>query len=140
MFFKFDPNTGYGDVICRSDINNNKERLCFSGWDHEMFALFCVLSGCDYIQKVPELRMGIVKAYKIVSKHVTFENVTNQIRTDYPAHAVVDVDAFIRGVFMALLTFKHQTVCHNSLTLSFLNATLYLTWITLLFLPLYILL
>ena len=42
-------------------------------WTHQQFVDFCILSGCDYVDRIPKL--GVKTAKKFIDTHVTIENV-----------------------------------------------------------------
>ena len=108
MFYKLDVH-GWGEEITRRDLGANQD-LSFYNWNNDMFILFCCLTGCDYLEKVGKMRMGMKTAHKYVSKYRGFTRLADGIRAAYPSDDSFDVEEFLRRLYMSLMTFKHQTV------------------------------
>ena len=108
VFYKLDLN-GWGEEIIRRDLGANQD-LNFYNWNNDMFILFCCLSGCDYLEKVGKMRMGMKTAHKYVSKYRGYTRLAEGIRAAYPSDESFDVEEFLRRLYMSLMTFKHQTV------------------------------
>lgn len=47
------------------------ELIDFTGWTHDMFAMMCILAGCDYLDSPKG--MGIRTAHKVVKQGKTEE-------------------------------------------------------------------
>ena len=127
VFYKLDVN-GWGEEIIRRDLGANQD-LSFYNWNNEMFILFCCLTGCDYLEKVGKMRMGMKTAHKYVSKYRGFTRLADGIRSAYPSDETFDVDEFLRRLYMSLMTFKHQTVTSNyniTLTYTFTSSIIYI--------------
>ena len=120
VFYKLDLN-GWGEEIIRRDLGANQD-LSFYNWNNDMFILFCCLTGCDYLEKVGKMRMGMKTAHKYVSKYRGFTRLADGIRAAYPSDESFDVEEFLKRLYMSLMTFKHQTVpLTHSLTHTLLN-------------------
>lgn len=76
VLFKLDC-SGNGKEILRSDLGKNTQ-LSFQNWTDEQFKLFCCLSGCDYVPKLPNI--GIKTAHRIASAHKNFMEVLKYLR------------------------------------------------------------
>ncbi|MED6109951.1 Rad2 nuclease [Stylosanthes scabra] len=59
IIFKMDK-FGQGVEFRYSMLHKNKE-LCFEGFDRQMLLEMCILSGCDYLQSLPDIAQGIAK-------------------------------------------------------------------------------
>ena len=126
VFYKLDVH-GWGEEIIRRDLGANQD-LSFYNWNNDMFILFCCLSGCDYLEKVGKMRMGMKTAHKYVTKYRGFTRLADGIRAAYPSDESFDVEEFLRQLYMSLMTFKHQTVTVAHLNL--FNSTNILTFHT----------
>ena len=62
-------------------INTNliMERL---GMSYDSFVDFCILSGCDYTEPIPQI--GPITAYNLIKKHETIEEILKTLPKDYP--------------------------------------------------------
>lgn len=76
VLFKLDAQ-GHGKEIQRCDLGSNVQ-LSFENWTDEQFKLFCCLSGCDYVPKLPYV--GIKTAHRIAAAHATFGAVVDYLK------------------------------------------------------------
>ena len=84
-----------------------KDWLDFSGWSRDQFLLYCCLTGCDYVKKLKSV--GSKMAYKIVSRHTTFQSLIPALKYQLPSSLQLD-DYYFSELHKAILTFKHQIV------------------------------
>ena len=65
-----------GGAVCKEYILS--DILSDFKWSHEQFVDFCLLCGCDYIDRIPWL--GCKTAKKYIDTHLTVENVVTDIK------------------------------------------------------------
>jgi exonuclease-1 len=73
IFTKMDK-YGFGVHVDLSNIHTIKSFASFKG---DMFTDMCILSGCDYVDRVPGL--GLKKAQKMIENFSTIERVMRQV-------------------------------------------------------------
>lgn len=75
-------------MILKTSINKNiveintsliMERL---GMTYDSFVDFCILSGCDYTEPIPQI--GPITSYNLIKKHETIEEILKTLPKDYP--------------------------------------------------------
>jgi flap endonuclease-1 len=64
-----------------TEINTNliMERL---GMSYDSFVDFCILSGCDYTEPIPQI--GPITSYNLIKKHGNIEEILKTLPKDYP--------------------------------------------------------
>ena len=102
VFYKEDGK-GNGRVIRLSRLN---EVDCFRQMPFEAFRLFCVLSGCDYLDSLPGV--GTKKALSYMHSTLNFD-IQSILRVAQMNGCSIPADYEVK-VNQAILTFKHQTV------------------------------
>lgn len=103
VVFKLD-HLGNGMQLCLEDLAKTRS-LNFCGWNHFMFRMMCVLSGCDYLESFSG--MGLKKAYALVNSSKTFEKVIRRIRLDGIFEITIDYE---RNLARALLMYQAQRI------------------------------
>ena len=66
-----DMKSGKQGYTCKEYVL--KDILTDFNWTHDQFVDFCILSGCDYVDRIPKL--GVKTAKKYIDTHITIENV-----------------------------------------------------------------
>ncbi|KAA6403940.1 MAG: putative Exonuclease 1 [Streblomastix strix] len=111
VFLKMD-HTGEGQALDITQVQNMRDELIdFTGWTHDMFAMMCILAGCDYLDSPKG--MGIRTAHKVVKQGKTEEQILYSLRNNSklpPSIAPSLPKDYEQQFHQALLTFKHQTV------------------------------
>ena len=100
-FFKMDS-FGIGNEIKSEDIYKCTDPL-FTTFSKNMFLWMCILSGCDYVQKIP--RFSIEKAYILVYNKRKELSILRELIYD----CEISID-YILLLAKAKLTFLHQCV------------------------------
>lgn len=68
---------GHCVVINRRDFNACRE-ISLYGWDDRRFRQMAILSGCDYLDSIPNL--GLKTAYRLLRQHKTVERVVRTLQ------------------------------------------------------------
>lgn len=90
--------------INREDLASNRD-VSFAGWTDEEFRNMAILSGCDYLENIPNV--GLRTAHSLIRKHKTVDRILRVLRFDgkYSVPQGYE-DQFERAV----TTFKYQRV------------------------------
>lgn len=105
VFYKLEWNGRFKE-ICLEDLVKHP-KCNFRGWSHDQFVLMCILAGCDYLKNCKNL--GIMKAYKLVSRTADIEKLVSRIKYEITAEVPLD---FVDQILRAFLSFKyHQVYC-----------------------------
>lgn len=99
---------GAPKIVMNWDTRNMKEidlavALDELGWNMDQLIDFCILCGCDFSEKVPQI--GPKKAYNLVCKHGCIENMWPRLKPNFYRHEGSE-EAFRYKV--ARLVFNHQ--------------------------------
>ena len=108
---------GVGHLVSKVEMNAVTSTICgnmlemrylpfcnwgdFSRWTGGMFLTFCILCGCDYLERLPQL--GPRTAYNLVSQYG--ENIQEILKTRQGVPA-----SYFRDFRRARLTFRHAVV------------------------------
>lgn len=107
VLFKLDSQ-GYVEQFRRTQLFATD---LFCNWNEEMLLLLCVLSGCDYLNSIPNI--GVRKAYTLIDKYRQLDNVLSQLfkqNMDSITPMVLGQQDLYNHVRRALWTFKYQRV------------------------------
>ncbi|RPA76072.1 PIN domain-like protein, partial [Ascobolus immersus RN42] len=96
----------YGDCveINRADFASNKD-VSLAGWSNEEFRMMAILSGCDYLENIPNI--GLRTAYGLVRKHKTIDRIIKVLRFDGKYSVPTEYEIQFEK---AETTFRHQRV------------------------------
>ncbi|KAI2631260.1 hypothetical protein GGS21DRAFT_524061 [Xylaria nigripes] len=110
-------NYGQCVEINRRDFNACRE-VSFIGWDDKQFRQMAILSGCDYLDSIPNL--GLKTAHRLLRKHKTAERVVRTLQFDGKHRIPAD---YLTQFHQAEQTFLYQwAFCPTSKQLVNLNA------------------
>ena len=101
LFTKMDKN-GFGVHVDLSGLSQVKD---FGNFKGDMFMDMCILSGCDYVDRVPGL--GLKTAQKLIIKYKNIGRVIRQLKCE-PKWKDKVPDSYADDVTRAKLTFKHH--------------------------------
>lgn len=103
ILFKLDKD-GYA-VKVKAQNFDDVESVNMNGWTQKEFRQMCILSGCDYLPRIPKL--GLKKAYKLMRQHNDIEKAVTaakfEMRLDVPSD-------YLQKFKLAEFTFLHQRV------------------------------
>lgn len=83
-----DASTFGCDTILKTSINKNiteiNTKLILERFEmtHDSFVDFCILSGCDYTDPIPNI--GPVTSFNLIKKHGNIENILSTMQKDHP--------------------------------------------------------
>jgi len=103
VLFKMDKN-GEGDEICLNKLSCAQE-FNFSTWSPDKFLSLCILSGCDYLESIPQL--GVRSAYDALAKAKDAEAAIRLLRFQNKLDIPKDYEKRFRQAFV---TFRYQRV------------------------------
>ncbi len=75
-------------IILKTSINKNITEINTNvildnfGMSHDSFVDFCILSGCDYTEPIPQI--GPITSYNLIKKHGNIEEILKTLSKDYP--------------------------------------------------------
>lgn len=75
-------------IILKTSINKNITEINTNvildrfGMSHDSFVDFCILSGCDYTEPIPQI--GPVTSYNLIKKHGSIEEILKTMPKEYP--------------------------------------------------------
>lgn len=121
----------YGTTVLLADIKTSKEGPVFKeyilsnilhdmGWTFDQFVDFCILSGCDYVDRIKWL--GVKTAKDFIDTHFTIENVVAAIQRKKKTKMVVD-DDYLEKVKIARKMFNLNTLNKSIPSIPHLNVT-----------------
>ncbi|KAI0409164.1 hypothetical protein F4802DRAFT_234664 [Xylaria palmicola] len=88
--------------INRRDFNACRE-VSFVGWDDRLFRQMAILSGCDYLDSIPNL--GLKTAHRLLRKHKTVERVVRTLQFEGKHRIPKD---YLASFYQAEQTFLYQ--------------------------------
>ena len=75
-------------IILKTSINKNITEINTNvildkfGMSHDSFVDFCILSGCDYTEPIPQI--GPITSYNLIKKHGSIEEILKTMPKEYP--------------------------------------------------------
>ena len=75
-------------IILKTSINKNITEINTNvildnfGMSHDSFVDFCILSGCDYTEPIPQI--GPITSYNLIKKHGNIEEILKTLSKDHP--------------------------------------------------------
>lgn len=96
----------FGDcqAINRADLGNCRE-VSLAGWSDAEFRHMCILSGCDYLENIPN--MGLKTAHRLLKRHRQIDKVLRAVRFEGKLKVP---EGYKEAFERADLTFQHQRV------------------------------
>ena len=97
-------NNGDVDELLYCEIFSSSEYNMRS-WTSNMFLTFCILSGCDYLDQIPQV--GNKTAYQLVHNYKNYKRILDFLRIQNKYVIPMDYE---KNFVKAFLTFKFQFV------------------------------
>jgi exonuclease-1 len=96
----------FGECV---EVNRSQFTACkdasLVGWTDKQFRHMCILSGCDYLENIPN--MGLKTAHRLMKRHKDVDKVVRALQFD---GKMVVPKGYLDAFWKADLTFQHQRV------------------------------